>query len=104
MFGVRVLGVRTPGVRVPGVRVVLLLVMGLGLLGALLSCGVDDMDARLPGRLLVAFDGTLDGTPDGTPNESRLTPVLFAFAFSPTEEAEVDACDARFLTDTDPGK
>jgi hypothetical protein len=83
---------------VPGVRVVLLLVMGLGLLGALESCGVDDIDARLPGRLLLVVDGTFDGTP----NESRLTPVLFAP--SPTEEAEVEACDARFLTETDPGR
>jgi len=100
VLGVRVLGVRTPGVRVPGVRVVLLLVMGLGLLVVvdLDSCGVDDMDARLPGRLLLVFDGT----PVGTPNESRLTPVLFAP--SPTEEAEVEACDARFLTETDPGR
>ena len=56
------------------------------------------MDARLPGRLLLVFDGT----PVGTPNESRLTPMLFAP--SPTEETEVEACDARFLTETVPGK
>lgn len=95
MLGVRVLGVRAPGVRVPGVRVVLLLVIELGLLVTLGSCGVDDMDARLSGRPLLVFDGT--------PNESRLTPGP-PFAPSPTEEAEVEACDARFLTETDPGR
>ena len=93
-MGVRVLGVRTPGVRVPGVRVVLLLVMGLGLLSGLASCGVDDMDARLLGRLVLVFEGT--------PNESR--PTAPPVAGSPTEEAEVEACDARFLTETDVGR
>lgn len=93
-MGVRVLGVRTPGVRVPGVRVVLLLVIGLGLLVDRASCGVDDIEARLLGRLLVAFEGT--------PNESRLTPP--AVTPSPTEDAEVEACDARFLTETVVGR
>jgi hypothetical protein len=98
VLGVRVVGVRTPGVRVPGVRVVLLLVMGLGLLVDLANWGVADMDVRLLGRLLLAFEGT--------PKESRLTPPPPPppFAPSPTEEAEVDACDARFLTETEVGR
>lgn len=95
MFGVRALGVRVPGVRVPGVRIVLLLATGLGLLVGIGSCGVDDMDARLLGRLLLAFDGT--------PNDSRPLPPPFGM-LSPTEEAEVDVCDARFLTETEPGR
>ena len=85
------------GVRAPGVRVVLLLVMGLGLLAEVVdldSWGVDDMEARLLGRLLLVFEGA--------PNESRL--MLAAFAASPTAETEVDACDARFLTETEPGR
>lgn len=90
----RVLGVRTPGVRVPGVRTVLLLVTGLGLLVGLGSWGVDDIEARLLGRLLLALDGT--------PNESR--PLPPPVATSPTEEADVDACDARFLTETEVGR
>lgn len=93
-MGVRVFGVRAPGVRVPGVRVVLLLTMGLGLLISLAGWGVDDMDARLLGRLVLAFEGT--------PKERRLTAP--PFAPSPTEEAEVDACDARFLTETEVGR
>lgn len=91
------LGVRTVGVRAPGVRVVLLLVMGLGLLAEVVdldSWGVDAMEARLLGRLLLVFEGA--------PNESRLMPP--GFAASPTDEAEVDACDARFLTETEPGR
>lgn len=89
-------GVRVPGVRMPGVRVPLFLATGLGLLAVLAdlgSCGVDDRDARLLGRLVLAFDGT--------PNESRLMPPL---AISWTEDAEVEACDARFLTATELGR
>jgi hypothetical protein len=92
-----VLGVRTVGVRAPGVRVVLLRVMGLGLLAVvvdLVSWGVDDMEARLVGRLSLVIEGA--------PNESRL--MLPPFAASPTDETEVDACDARFLTETEPGR
>lgn len=52
------------------------------------------MEARLLGRLSLVFEGG--------PNESRL--MLAAFAASPTDETEVDACDARFLTETEPGR
>jgi hypothetical protein len=55
---------------------------------------VDERDARLLGRLLLAFEGT--------PNESRPTPP--PLAMSCTEEAEVEACDARFLTETEVGR
>lgn len=95
MLGVRALGVRAPGVRVPGVRVPLFLATGLGLLLVLEDLGRwgVERDARLLGRLLLALEGI--------PNESRLAPPLVT---SWTEEAEVDVCDARFLTATELGR